>query len=433
MMRLSRLRAALVGRPGVMPLTGGSAGALGGGCCEEWDMTGKGTVEASDADMNDWPDGWDRGGAPGGPAYPAARPKGADEPTQVLRRPAEPSRGGGGSDRFGGSGRGTTTPPPAVPRRRTTGRWLRRVAIAVLLIVALFIGLVFFFYARVGKVDALQDYAGRPAAMPGQDWLLIGSDSREGLTRKQVKQLHVGHAAGRRTDTIILLHKPSSGPSTLVSLPRDSYVPIPGHGHNKLNAAYAFGGAALLVQTVERVTGIRIDHYAEIGFGGFVGMTDAVGGVKLCPARNIRDKLADLHVKKGCQHADGRVALAYARSRHADPKLGDVARGGQQRQVVNAVGKKALSPWTFLNPFRYWSLNMSAADSLKVDQDLSVFGMGRFAYGLTHAQLNCVVPISDLAVHLDPVRSKQMFRLIREDDTSSIGKGLCTQSGLPKS
>jgi LCP family protein required for cell wall assembly len=109
-------------------------------------------------------------------------------------------------------------------------------------------------------------------------------------------------------------------PATLVSLPRDSYVPIPGHGRNKLNAAYAFGGAPLLVRTVETVTGIRIDHYAEIGFGGFVGMTDAVGGVKLCPTRNIRDKYSGLHVKKGCQEMDGATALGYVRARYFDPK-----------------------------------------------------------------------------------------------------------------
>jgi hypothetical protein len=74
---------------------------------------------------------------------------------------------------------------------------------------------------------------------------------------------------------------------------------------------------------------------------------------------------------------------------------------------------------------------MSAADSLKVDQDLSVFGMGRFAYGMTHAKLNCVVPISDLGVHLDPTRSQRMFKLIRDDNTDAIGKSLCTRSGLP--
>jgi LCP family protein required for cell wall assembly len=407
-----------------MPLTGGSAGALGGGSCEEWDMFGKGTVEASDADMNDWPEGWDRGGAPGGPAYQAAKPRGADEPTQVLRRPTEPPRGGGGSDRFGGSGRGTTTPPPAAPRRRTTGRWLRRVAIALLLIVALFIGLVFFFYARVGKVDALQDYAGRPAATPGQDWLLIGSDSREGLTRKQVKQLHVGHAAGRRTDTIILLHKPSSGPSTLVSLPRDSYVPIPGHGHNKLNAAYAFGGAPLLVQTVERVTGIRIDHYAEIGFGGFVGMTDAVGGVKLCPARNIRDKLAGLHVKKGCQTMDGRTALAYVRARHFDPK-GDLGRVQRQQAFLGAVFAKAGSPTTLFNPFRVVKLGNAGTTALTVDDSDGPIDLLRFALAMRAVAggkgIQTTVPVADAnyrtsagsSVRWDRAGALELFRSLR--------------------
>jgi anionic cell wall polymer biosynthesis LytR-Cps2A-Psr (LCP) family protein len=187
-----------------------------------------------------------------------------------------------------------------------------------------------------------------------------------------------------------------------------------------------------LIQTVEQLTQIRVDHYVEIGFGGFVNVVDAVGGITICPSHDMNDKLANLHVKKGCQHADGRVALAYARSRHADPRLGDIARGGQQRQVVNAVGDKALSPWTFLNPFRYWDLNMSAADSLTVDKDLSALGMGRFAWGMTHAKLNCVVPISDLGVHLDPTRSKQMFQLLRDDKTDDVGKNLCTQTGLPR-
>jgi LCP family protein required for cell wall assembly len=424
MMRLSRLRAALVGRPGVMPLTGGSSGALGGGCCEEWGMTGKGTVEASDADMTDWPEGWDRGGAPAGPASQAAKPRGADEPTQVLRRPTPPVRGGGGSDRFGGSGRGSATPPPAAPRRRTTGRWLRRVAIALLLILALIIGLVFFFYSRVGKVDALQDYAGRPAATPGQDWLLIGSDSRAGLTKKQVRQLHVGHAEGQRTDTIILLHKPSSGPSTLVSLPRDSYVPIPGHGHNKLNAAYAFGGAPLLVQTVERVTGIRIDHYAEIGFGGFVGMTDAVGGVKLCPSRNIRDKLAGLHVKKGCQTMDGRTALAYVRARHFDPK-GDLGRVQRQQAFLGAVFAKAGSPTTLLNPFRVVKLGNAATTALTVDNSDGPIDLLRFALAMRAVAggkgIQTTVPVADAnyrtaagsSVRWDRAEALKLFRSLR--------------------
>jgi anionic cell wall polymer biosynthesis LytR-Cps2A-Psr (LCP) family protein len=137
-------------------------------------------------------------------------------------------------------------------------------------------------------------------------------------------------------------------------------------------------------------------------------------------------------VKTGCQHADGTVALAYARSRHADPQLGDIARGGQQREVMAAVGHKAISPWTVLNPFRYWNLWTSTTENLKVDDDMGVTAMARFGWAMTHSDLTCPVPISNLAVTWDPTRSKQMFKLIRNDDTSAIGKSLCTKSGLPK-
>jgi LCP family protein required for cell wall assembly len=287
----------------------------------------------------------------------------------------------------------------------------------------------FFAWSKVDKVDAFPP-GQRPADQPGTTYLLVGSDSRKGLTAEQRKQLHTGNASGQRTDTIVLVHS-GSGPTLTMSIPRDSSVPIPGHGTTKINAAFAYGGPKLLVRTVEQNTGIHIDHYVEIGLGGFVNIVDSVGGITICPTHNMDDKLANLHVKKGCQHADGQVALAYARSRHADPQLGDIARGGQQREVMSAVGDKALSPWTFINPFRYWNLWMSATDSLQVDQDMGVVGMGKFAWAMTHSDLNCVVPISDLYVHWDPVRSKQMFKLIREDKTSEITKGLCTKSGLP--
>ena len=89
----------------------------------------------------------------------------------------------------------------------------------------------------------------------------------------------------------------------LVSLPRDSYVPIPGRGRNKLNAAYAFGGPQLLARTVEQVTGIRLDRYMEVGFDGFASVVDAVGGVQICPGRAMRDPMAGLNVKAGCRGA----------------------------------------------------------------------------------------------------------------------------------
>jgi len=350
---------------------------------------------------------------------PAAR---SPRQTPVAPPPSPPTRSGGGfldgARRWSGRvGR---------PRFRLRYLWL-----LLLLWLVYLVAVPFFAWNNVSQVNAFPS-GKRPADTPGTNYLIVGSDSRKGLTAAQRKQLHTGNDSGQRTDTIMLMHD-GSGPTLLMSIPRDSQVAIPGHGTTKINAAFAYGGPKLLIQTVEQLTQVHIDHYVEIGFGGFVNVVDAVGGITICPSHTMNDKLANLHVKKGCQHADGRVALAYARSRHADPKLGDIARGGQQRQVVNAVGKKALSPWTFVNPFRYWDLNMSAADSLKVDKDLSVFGMGRFAYGMTHAKLNCVVPISNLSVQLDPTRSQQMFKLIRNDDTSAIGKNLCTQSGLPRS
>jgi LCP family protein required for cell wall assembly len=358
----------------------------------------------------------------------------------TIERQSSSRRAGTRSPREMPPGPSRPAPAPGAPPPGRSGRrsgWLRRprfrlryLWLLVVLWLVYLIAVPFFAWNNVSQVDAFPS-GSRPSDTPGTNYLVVGSDSRRGLDAKQRKELHTGGDVGQRTDTIMLLHD-GSGPSLLMSIPRDSQVAIPGHGTTKINAAFAYGGPKLLIRTVENLTGIRIDHYVEIGFGGFVKVVDAVGGITICPKHSMDDKLANLHVKKGCQHADGRVALAYARSRHADPKLGDIARGGQQREVVNAVGHKALSPWTFLNPFRYWSLNMSTADSLEVDQDLSVLGMGRFAWGMTHAELNCVVPISNLSVELDPVRSKQMFKLIREDDTSAIGKSLCSQSGLPR-
>ena len=286
-------------------------------------------------------------------------------------------------------------------------------------------------WSKIEKVDATPS-GNRPDAQPGTTYLLVGSDSREGLTRKQQLAYGVGRAQGRRTDTIMLLHT-GSGPNMLMSIPRDSIVDVPGHGTTKINAAFAYGGPKLLVKTIEQDTGIRVDDYVEIGFAGFIGVVDAVGGVQICPKQAMKDKLANLDIKKGCQEVQGTEALGYARSRHTSG-LGDIARAQHQREVVSAVGSKAVSPWTILNPVRYYRLAMSGADSLRVGKDTGMIATMRFAWAMTRVNgkngLTCGVPISDLAVHWDPVRSKRMFRLIAEDRTGDVSKSLCKQSGL---
>lgn len=301
---------------------------------------------------------------------------------------------------------------------------MRRTLLAVLLVLALLAGLVMYFFAKVDKVDALRDYPDRPAATPGQDWLLVGSDSREGLSAEERKRLHSGDAQGRRTDTIILLHVPSGGKPTMVSLPRDSYVPIPGHGRNKLNAAFAFGGPPLLVQTVERVTGIRIDHYAEIGFGGFVGMVDAVGGVELCPKRDIKDKKAGLNVKKGCQEMDGPTALGYVRARYFDPK-GDLGRVERQQEFLGAIFKETATPSTLLNPFRLVSLGNAGTTALAVDEQDGPIDLLRFTLAMRAVAggkgVKTTVPVADpnystpagAAVRWDRQEALRLFESLR--------------------
>src|SRR5699024_10809470 len=113
--------------------------------------------------------------------------------------------------------------------------------------------------------------------------LLVGSDSRQGLSEEDQAELGTGGDVGiGRTDTIMLLHIPRSGSAQLVSIPRDSYVNVPGFGSDKINAAFTYGGPQLLAQTVEEATGVGIDHYAEIGMGGLANVVDSVGGVEIC-------------------------------------------------------------------------------------------------------------------------------------------------------
>ena len=120
--------------------------------------------------------------------------------------------------------------------------------------------------SKLNRIDALPDT--KAANTAGTNWLLVGSDSRQGLTEDQINTLGTGGDIGAgRTDTIMLLHIPNSGKATLLSIPRDSYVSIPGHGQDKINSAFSIGGPKLLAETVQDATGLRIDHYAEIGFG----------------------------------------------------------------------------------------------------------------------------------------------------------------------
>ncbi len=247
------------------------------------------------------------------------------------------------------------------------------------------------------RIPALADYPERPAAGKGITWLLVGSDSRAGLTPEQQAELATGGDIGNgRTDTILLVHVPSFGsgtPTTMVSIPRDSYVQIPGYGRDKINAAFSFGGAPLLAQTIEQATGLRLDHYAEIGFDGFAVLVDAVGGVTMCPPEPISDPLAGIDLPAGCQKLDGRNALGYVRSR-ATPRA-DLDRMTNQRQFMSALLHRAASPAVALNPLRWSPMTRAAADSLIVDQGDHVWDLARLAFALRGDITATTVPIGE--------------------------------------
>lgn len=412
-------------------------------------------------------------GAPPPPPSPGRRaaPSPDDESTQVFRPeggtppaagPAQqPPAGRDPYDLYGGAGGqgvGSTQSMPAVgrgepPRRdepqrrpvpppgpapapktqRARRRPRFRARYLVLLLAAWLVFIVavpIIAYFRIDRVDAFGD--DRLDSQPGTNYLLVGSDSREDLSAEERKELGTGDAAGRRTDTIMLLHV-GSGPNLLMSIPRDSIVDIPGEGTNKVNAAFAIGGPELLTDTIESNTGIRVDHYVEIGFGGFVNIIDGVGGIEICPEQAIDDPLANLDIKKGCQEVDGADALGYARTRKTFA-TSDIQRAENQREVVSAVGAKVFSPWSVLNPVRWWRLNIAAAGSLRVSEGTGPFALGRFAFAMTRVDgdngLTCGVPIADLAVNWDAERSEEMFNRIRNDETEKIGRQLCTPSGL---
>jgi LCP family protein required for cell wall assembly len=392
--------------------------------------------------MSEWPDGWFRD-KPGGNAGPAgsgdptmglpARPA-AGAPRPAAARPgggqaaasrAAGSRAGGPSAPGswpqqppprsvpGGRG-GASGPPPYAPGRGRPGggrpggpqpggpggyppgstgggrgrAWLRprRIFGVLAVVVALIlVGTVVTYFnvnSKLHHKNVLVDYAGRPAAGAGTNWLIAGSDSRQGLSRKEERKLSTGSdIGGHRSDTILILHVPSSGKPILISIPRDSWVDIPGFGDNKINAAYDLGGARLLARTVQDATGLRIEHYMEIGFGGFVSVVNAVGGVRMCIKHALHDTASGLNLKKGCQTLDGAQALAYVRDRH-DFAEQDLQREQDQRLLLKALLSKMTSAGVLVNPFASIPAADGAASTLTLSNGTGLSQLASVAFAL---------------------------------------------------
>ncbi|MFF3148317.1 LCP family protein [Streptomyces sp. NPDC057927] len=380
--------------------------------------------------MNDWPDGWSDSNRSDryGRGSAGAQPEGARVMRQVQRGPGTPgprpsappyggvpqqptyddgqgydngydsgyntgqvygSPGGPGGPQ-GPGGQGGRGPRPA-PNWRRRIKWIAITLVTLLVVVS--VGTYFWADSKLHRDVDLSKVIDRPDAGKGTNYLIVGSDSRAGLSAEEKKKLHTGSAEGKRTDSMMILHVGGNG-DTLVSLPRDSNVTIPtykGSGSGKtfpgtgrqvkLNAAYAEDGPTLLVRTIEYNTGLHIDHYVEIGFAGFANIVDAVGGVEMTLDQGFKDKYSGADFKAGKQTLNGEQALAFVRTRHAFA-ASDLQRTKNQQKFLSALAHQVATPGTVLNPFKLYPTMGSGLDSLTVDKDMSLWDLGSMFWAM---------------------------------------------------
>ncbi|TYK51173.1 LCP family protein [Actinomadura decatromicini] len=303
------------------------------------------------------------GEAPGPPAPPPPPPASAE---------AGKTEDAGDAAFWGGADDG---------ERRRKRRW-PRVLIAVGVFVALVVaglgGLVWQRQSSYnGNIDRIKgvmpdDDARRPGPnVEGtENWLLVGSDSRaDEQTTGEGNQ--VWKPGQQRTDTIMLLHLPADRKKAyVISFPRDSWVEIPGYGNQKINAAFSFGGPKLLIETMENLTGIRVDHYGAIDFEGFKSMTDALGGVTVNVKQSVYDPARKKQWTAGKQKLNGEDALLFVRQRYNLPN-GDFDRIKRQQAFLGALAKQAADRGTLTNPLKLDRFLSALTKSISVDDGVS--------------------------------------------------------------
>ncbi|MBO0813388.1 MAG: LCP family protein, partial [Microlunatus sp.] len=259
--------------------------------------------------------------------------------------------------------------------------------------------------------------AGQPTVDPEKgrpvEILLIGSDSRAKT------------AADGRSDTIMLLHLDADRKSAyLISFPRDMWVDIPGHGKNKINAAYAWGGTNLLASTINKLTGVTIDHAAVIDFAGFADLTDSVGGVTI--TNNFAFQSHHFDYPKGRITLSGEKALWFVRERHALPN-GDFGRAANQRKVVKALAAKLASPQTLADPTKLSRVISNLAKYVTVDKSLTdqaILGLARSMKTAASSLVTLQAPVSGTAMiggqSVDVVDTEQLHQLATALQTDTL-------------
>lgn len=263
---------------------------------------------------------------------------------------------------------------PAVerPGRRRRGRRLLVVVLVLVLIVAVVTPLAVSSRIPRAAVDGLA------ASSSPTHVLVAGSDSREGLTEDEQRELATGSSdgiEGERTDTVFVLSY-QGGQAALLSFPRDLWIERCDGSVGRLNVAQSIGGPGCLVETVRDLSGIEISHYLGITFGGFRDVVDAVGGVPMCLQDPISDVDAGIDLDEGCQVLDGADALGFVRVRKID---NDLRRIERQQQFVRALAGEVARPSTLLNPLRLWRLSGEVGGAVTIDDQMGVFELAGLA------------------------------------------------------
>ncbi|MDX3230835.1 LCP family protein [Streptomyces sp. ME19-01-6] len=352
----------------------------------------------------------------------------------------------------------TTESPDGTPDRRPRGRrWLRLLALAVALLVLSGAGAGWWLYEHLDgniKTDTRTENelrkfeAERPAAVvhDAQNILLIGSDNRGGKGNGKY-----GKDTGtQRSDTTILLHLQAGAKSaTAVSIPRDLMVDVPSctgadgtRGKARFaqfNWAFEFGGPACTIRTVEKLTGIRVDHHMIVDFSGFKKMVNAVGGVEVCLKEPIDDDEAHLRLPAGRQVLHGEQALGYVRARYSIGDGSDTERIGRQQEFLGALVKKLQSNGVLLNPARLYPVLDAATSSLTTDPGLSSLkDLYDLARGMRHIPRE---KIQFLTIPRQPYTynrnrdelvqpdADRLFRQLRLDRPVSVAKTVTHASG----
>lgn len=313
------------------------------------------------------------------------------------------------------------------PRRR--GRRVLAVLLAVVLVLLLAVGgVVAYLTSSIGRgiariPDAFRgiDAGSRPATSGGTTFLLVGTDSRAEAPTTGSDAAPGVDAGSQRSDVIMLgTLAPDGEHASVVSIPRDSWVDIPGRGMNKINAAYAFGGAPLLIETVEKLTGVRVDHFGVVDFAGFTSLVDSVGGIDVQVAQATGN--AGVDFRAGENHLDGTQALAYVRQRYGLPN-GDLDRAARQQNAIKALLGKVQEKAT-TDPTALYAFATSVGDAVSVDDSLSNTGLVQLALENRNLRGSGVAfvtaPVAGLGregeqsvVYLDERRAAQLWDAVR--------------------